>query len=622
MEHNEALALKYRPMDFDELVGQESVSRTLSLALESKRLSHAYLFSGLRGSGKTSSARIFARALQCEKGPKAKPCGMCANCLAANPHKMRHIDIIELDGASSRKIDDIRELIEQTKYHPNMGRFKIFIIDEVHMLTKEAFNALLKTLEEPPEYVKFILATTDPLKLPATILSRTQHFRFKRISEKNIFGHLKKILHQENIPYQDEALSMLIRSGSGSLRDTLTLLDQVIIYSHYNITADSCASMLGLINPQSLNILFEEIFKQDKAALLKHIEGFSEYECEMLLDEMAIFLKEKLFYADDSRYNAMIIDRFFRIITQAKELLSLGSDDGFVLTLSIFKMLEALKIQEIDRAIEILEQGVVLPSQRAQERESHHRENKDKESEDDLVGVDLGVQILENTQGRFKNEVTQSPANPKNPASFASPSPTHSANLTQSNASFNQMPSGADLFALLVQKIFERNFELGEIFERNIRFVSYENGVLVWESAAQDADKERLKNSYANVIKGFVLEIFGMQTQIKPIAKEVKESPKNQGAVQNITREAQNVGAPNHTDFNPPQSKALSDTKLQNQPILESKPSQTQELQQSQPMQKSIQEEVNEALELPILQEARRLLEVKQIKVRPKAENQ
>lgn len=141
----QALALKYRPMDFDELIGQEAVSRTLSLALSSKRLSHAYLFSGLRGSGKTSSARIFARALQCENGPCAKPCGVCANCVAANPHKMRHIDIIELDGASSRKIDDIRDLIEQTKYHPNMGRFKIFIIDEVHMLTKEAFNALLKT---------------------------------------------------------------------------------------------------------------------------------------------------------------------------------------------------------------------------------------------------------------------------------------------------------------------------------------------------------------------------------------------------------------------------------------------------------------------------------------------
>ena len=224
-QHNEALALKYRPMDFDELVGQEAVSRTLSLALESKRLSHAYLFSGLRGSGKTSSARIFARALQCENGPKAKPCGVCANCVAANPHKMSHIDIIELDGASSRKIDDIRDLIEQTKYRPNMGRYKIFIIDEVHMLTKEAFNALLKTLEEPPEYVKFILATTDPLKLPATILSRTQHFRFKRISDKSIFNHLKSILHKENITYQDEALNMLIRSGSGSLRDTLTLLD-------------------------------------------------------------------------------------------------------------------------------------------------------------------------------------------------------------------------------------------------------------------------------------------------------------------------------------------------------------------------------------------------------------
>lgn len=585
MEHNEALALKYRPMDFDELVGQESVSRTLSLALESKRLSHAYLFSGLRGSGKTSSARIFARALQCEKGPKAKPCGVCANCIAANPHKMRHIDIIELDGASSRKIDDIRDLIEQTKYHPNMGRYKIFIIDEVHMLTKEAFNALLKTLEEPPEYVKFILATTDPLKLPATILSRTQHFRFKRISEKNIFEHLKNILHKENITYQDEALNMLIRSGSGSLRDTLTLLDQVIIYSNYNITADSCANMLGLINPQSLNMLFEEIFKKDKESLLKHIEGFSEYECEMLLDEMAIFLKEKLLRGEDTRYSATIIDRFFRIITQAKELLSLGSDDSFVLTLSIFKMLEALKIQEIDKAIEALEKGLTLPS----------KENQAKESK----------QTFENTPTNPTNTIKENPIKPLEE--------THTNHFTPT-------PNGADLFALLVQKIYERNFELGEIFEKNIHFVSYENGILVWETTAQDSDKERLKNSYTNIIKGFVLEIFGMQTQIKPIAKEPKISQtpltNTQESIQK--QEIQKASDSTNTPNTKPQNTNSTESLELNTTL--STPKTTTQSAETQPTHKSIQDEVNEALGLPILQEVRQLLEIKQIKVRPKSE--
>lgn len=174
----QVLALKYRPKHFSELVGQESVAKTLSLALDNQRLANAYLFSGLRGSGKTSSSRIFARALMCEKGPKAVPCDTCTQCQSTlNNH---HIDIIEMDGASNRGIDDVRNLIEQTRYKPSFGRYKIFIIDEVHMFTTEAFNALLKTLEEPPNHVKFLLATTDALKLPATILSRTQHFRFKK----------------------------------------------------------------------------------------------------------------------------------------------------------------------------------------------------------------------------------------------------------------------------------------------------------------------------------------------------------------------------------------------------------------------------------------------------------
>ncbi|MDD3818201.1 MAG: DNA polymerase III subunit gamma/tau, partial [Thiovulaceae bacterium] len=228
-ESSEVLARKYRPSNFEELIGQESIAQTLSLALDSKRLSHAYLFSGLRGSGKTSTARIFAKALICERGVTHQPCGVCENCTLALQN--RHMDIVEMDAASSRKIDDIRDLIEQTKYRPASARFKIFIIDEVHMLTKEAFNALLKTLEEPPEYVKFILATTDPLKLPATILSRTQHFRFKSIATNKIIDHLAHILNLEGIGYDHEALEILARSGSGSLRDTLTLLDQAIIYS-------------------------------------------------------------------------------------------------------------------------------------------------------------------------------------------------------------------------------------------------------------------------------------------------------------------------------------------------------------------------------------------------------
>lgn len=557
----QALALKYRPMDFDELIGQEAVSRTLSLALSSKRLSHAYLFSGLRGSGKTSSARIFARALQCENGPCAKPCGVCANCVAANPHKMRHIDIIELDGASSRKIDDIRDLIEQTKYHPNMGRFKIFIIDEVHMLTKEAFNALLKTLEEPPEYVKFILATTDPLKLPATILSRTQHFRFKRISDKSILEHLKNILQKEQITYQEEALNMLIRSGSGSLRDTLTLLDQVIIYSNYNITAESCANMLGLINPQSLNALFECIFKQDRELLLREIETFFEYEGEMLLDEMSIFLKEKLLRGEDSRYNSLLVDRFFRILVQAKELLFLGSEDEFVLTLSVFKMLEALKVEQIDTAIKNLEKGLLENLPKIQSRTE-----SPKDSITDST-IPQTATPLNQPQATTSKETlpTQAQITPQN-------EPKEEQNLA--------------MFALLNQKIYERNYELGEIFAKDIRFISFTNHTLTWESLASGANRERLKNSYS-IIKNLVLEVFGVQTQIKSISNPIQPPPS---------------------------------TPQQSTPNLEEP---TKEPAAKEPAmvesQESIQAEVDAALALPLLQNAKELLEIKQIKVRPKS---
>ncbi len=349
---SQVLALKYRPTTFDGLIGQNSVTQTLTLALNQNRLSHAYLFSGLRGSGKTSTARIFAKALVCDKGPTATPCEECENCKMANEN--RHIDIIEMDAASSRKIDDIRELIEHTKYKPNSARFKIFIIDEVHMLTKEAFNALLKTLEEPPTYVKFILATTDPLKLPPTILSRTQHFRFKQIGEKDVVNHLSHILNLENVKYEEEALRMLSRSGNGSLRDTLTLLDQAIIFSKGNITAPSIASMLGLLDPKQLDYIFDIILAKDKEKIVYTIKELVDYECEVILDEIIAYLKSA-FLNRDNRFSTMLSERFFRILSEAKNLLYLNADNSFVLSLVFFKMIEAVNIKTIDEIIENLE---------------------------------------------------------------------------------------------------------------------------------------------------------------------------------------------------------------------------------------------------------------------------
>ena len=354
---SQVLALKYRPTKFEDLVGQSSISTTLSEALKKDRLSHAYLFSGLRGSGKTSTARIFSKALICSERKGASPCEKCENCLMAKDN--RHSDIIEMDAASNRKIDDIRELIEHTKYRPAVAKYKIFIIDEVHMLTKEAFNALLKTLEEPPEFVKFILATTDPLKLPATILSRTQHFRFKKISKEDVLNHLIHILNQEEVEYEKEALEIIARSGGGSLRDTLTLLDQAIVYSQDNINVDTVTTMLGLVDPKFIEETFNYILERDYKNIKSVIKELENYEAEMVTDELIIFLKEQI-EKDSLKFSILIIDRFFRILSDAKILLSMNADSGFVLTLTFFKMMESLKVRDIDSMIEELEENINL----------------------------------------------------------------------------------------------------------------------------------------------------------------------------------------------------------------------------------------------------------------------
>ena len=346
IEEKRVLALKYRPHRFEDLVGQSTVSQTLSLALDSNRLSHAYLFSGLRGSGKTSTARIMAKALLCSEGPTSKPCEVCANCLSANTN--RHLDIIEMDAASNRGIDDIKDLIEHTKYKPSSARFKVFIIDEVHMLTPQAFNALLKTLEEPPGFVKFILATTDPLKLPATILSRTQHFRFNKIAQVDVIHHLAHILNEENLEFENDSLELIARTGQGSLRDTLTLLDQAIIFSKGKITTSTVVDMLGLIDPKMMDNIFSVIL--NKGDILPIIKELEQYEVSQICDEISVYLKHKMI-EKDSKFDLLLFDRFFRIISDAKQLLVINADGEFVLILTFMKMMEATNLQTIDEII-------------------------------------------------------------------------------------------------------------------------------------------------------------------------------------------------------------------------------------------------------------------------------
>jgi DNA polymerase III subunit gamma/tau len=264
------LARKWRPQLFEEVVGQQHITQTLQNAISQKRVAHAFLFTGARGVGKTSTARILAKALNCEKGPQINPCGQCTNC-----QEVTHgtsMDVIEIDGASNRGIDEIRELKENVRYTPAKSRYKIYIIDEVHMLTKEAFNALLKTLEEPPPHIIFIFATTEPHRIPATILSRCQRYDFKRIPFREVIGSLKRIVEEEKIQISQRGLLSIAQESEGSLRDAQSLLDQVIAYAGKNIRDEDITEVLGLIDRKILNDTIEAIVNRDVERCMEVIE--------------------------------------------------------------------------------------------------------------------------------------------------------------------------------------------------------------------------------------------------------------------------------------------------------------------------------------------------------------
>ncbi|GAA7178397.1 DNA polymerase III subunit gamma/tau [Helicobacter pylori] len=485
----QVLALKYRPKHFSELVGQESVAKTLSLALDNQRLANAYLFSGLRGSGKTSSSRIFARALMCETGPKAVPCDTCIQCQSAlNNH---HIDIIEMDGASNRGIDDVRNLIEQTRYKPSFGRYKIFIIDEVHMFTTEAFNALLKTLEEPPSHVKFLLATTDALKLPATILSRTQHFRFKKIPENSVISHLKTILEKEQVSYESSALEKLAHSGQGSLRDTITLLEQAINYCDNAITESKVAEMLGAIDRSVLEDFFQSLINQDEARLQERYAILENYETEGVLEEMMLFLKAKLLSPDS--YSILLIERFFKIIMSSLSLLKEGANASFVLLLLKMKFKEALKLKALDDAIVELEQ---TPFNQSPSISYNAPKQEFKGTEK--------IEQAERIGGTEKRENTEAPQTPM---------------LSAKDRIFH------NLFKQVQTLVYERNYELGVVFEKNIRFIDFDSQTktLTWESLAADKDKELLRERF-KIVKGIVDGVFGKGESIKIALKNHLEN--------------------------------------------------------------------------------------------------
>ena len=355
-----ALARKYRPRTFTEVVGQEHVVRALTNALTQNRLHHAYLLTGTRGVGKTTLARIIAKALNCETGITATPCGVCGACREIDGG--RFVDLIELDAASNTQVDNMRELLENALYAPTSGRFKVYIIDEVHMLSKSAFNAMLKTLEEPPEHVKFILATTDPQKIPVTVLSRCLQFMLKQIPPPQIRAQLEKVLGLEGVASDSGALSLIARAAQGSLRDSLSLLDQAIVHGAGRVEESAVRDMLGAVDASYLYALLERLAVRDGPGLLAQAEALEArgLPFESVLQELASLLHRialaqtlpETVADDDPERERLIaltgaltpedVQLFYQIALRGRGDLPLAPDEYAGFTMTLMRMLAFL----------------------------------------------------------------------------------------------------------------------------------------------------------------------------------------------------------------------------------------------------------------------------------------
>jgi DNA polymerase-3 subunit gamma/tau len=326
------LARKWRPQGFDDLVGQEPITRILRNAISQGRIAHAYLFSGPRGVGKTSSARILAKALNCKEGPTPLPCGVCDSCTAITDGSS--VDVIEIDGASNNSVDDIRDLRERVKYAPSGGRYKVYIIDEVHMLSGSAFNALLKTLEEPPSHVVFVLATTEMKKIPATVLSRCQHMPFRRISSSIIRERLKAISASEKIGVSPAALALVARAADGSMRDSLTILDQIASFSS-DITEESVKDLLGIADFGLLARVSRALITGNRKELVESVDLLSEQGADIrsFSRELVQFFRD-LLVAAIMRNPEEVLDLSAEELVAVKEITSSTSEDQLTLMLS------------------------------------------------------------------------------------------------------------------------------------------------------------------------------------------------------------------------------------------------------------------------------------------------
>lgn len=383
----QVLARKWRPQTFSEVIGQETVTRTLQNAIQSGRIAHAFLFSGIRGVGKTTTARILAKALNCHEGPTASPCGTCVSCQEIA--RSGSVDVLEIDAASNRRIDDVRELRESVRYGTARDRYKIFIIDEVHMLTNEAFNALLKTLEEPPPHVKLILATTEHHKIPVTITSRCQQYHFKPIPFTIIFEKLREICADEGIQISDYALRAVASVGQGSMRDAQSSLDRILAFSGREVLDGDVRALLGLVDSSHLHRVLGCVVGEDRPSLVREVKELAEQGvdplvfCRRLIEHVRNLLvfrttgwdetllnlpdnEKPLIEEQASRVTELDLIRFYDLLTRTESELRWHPHPRVHLELALVKLVELRRLPLLESVLGSLTSGAPVPSGSAQ----------------------------------------------------------------------------------------------------------------------------------------------------------------------------------------------------------------------------------------------------------------
>lgn len=418
-------ARKWRPLTFDDVIGQDHIINTLKRAIAKNRVAHAYIFTGTRGIGKTTTARILARALNCDNGPTPDPCGTCASC--KNVTSGSSFDVIEIDGASNSSVDDIRELRENVGYTSMGGKYRIFIIDEVHMLSKSAFNALLKTLEEPPKNVIFIFATTEPQKVPETIHSRCQRYDFRRISTEQILAQLEKICKKEEIAYEKSGLQLIARRADGSMRDSLSLLDQVFSFCQDTISENEVRSVLGLVETETYNSILQAIAENSPLPVLNAVEdiqsrgfdllefivGFQEYLRTLLFSRLpGIAENQRLDLSVDtikqqtdlaSRFSEGDILRMNEIIRRAESELRWSSFPRFLIETALLKLVYLDSSVSVEQILTTLKKGRI-PDSPDTAKETNYPDIKKKSDKQPLT------ESLNNRNTETESTVTSIPS--------------------------------------------------------------------------------------------------------------------------------------------------------------------------------------------------------------------